>query len=326
MRRLPRVTGSSQLHALNTQIESRGSQRMTVPLLLVLGLVAALPTLTATAADMPVSFSDILALEPRDPDLTLRYGSAPAQTAALWLPETQTQTQTQTRGARPAPVIVLVHGGCWLSAYDAQYSYPLATQLARDGYAVWVPEYRRLGQDGGGWPGTAADIVHAVDALATLDVPGIAPSRTLLLGHSAGGHLALWLAGRDPALLQPPLRIVAAVGLAAITDLTAYAAGENSCQAATIPFMGASPAEAPARYRAASPSQRAVSLPTYLLRGGQDPIVGPEQLTAMPNAQAVTLDDAGHFDWVHPQTPAYAVLLRTLDAAVQASIRSEPMP
>ncbi|MDA8962177.1 alpha/beta hydrolase fold domain-containing protein, partial [Congregibacter sp.] len=95
----------------------------------------------------------------------------------------------------------------------------MAAKLAADGYAVWVPEYRRVGEPGGGWPGSAADMTLALDALAELDNSRLALSRTVVMGHSAGGHLGLWLAARDPALAKPPVRIVAAIGLAAITDL-----------------------------------------------------------------------------------------------------------
>ena len=270
---------------------------------------------SASAAEMPVRFADVLALQTRGPDLALRYGSASSQTAALWLPVGQ--------GSLPRPVIVLVHGGCWLKDYSAEHTYSLAAQLASDGYAVYVPEYRRVGEAGGGWPGTAADLVRALDKLATLDYPQLSLSRTLLVGHSAGGHLALWLAGREAELVQPPLKIVAAVGLAAITDLDAYARGDNSCQTVTPRFMGASPDAAAARYREASPARRPLRVRTWLLHGNADPIVGAEQLHAMSGARIVTLEAAGHFDWIHPETPAYKVLLETLFDALSESMRTE---
>jgi acetyl esterase/lipase len=253
---------------------------------------------------MPVSFTEVLALEARAPDLSLRYGSEAPQTAALWLPP--------ARIGGPAPVLVLVHGGCWLSDYSAAHVYPLAAELASDGYAVYVPEYRRVGESGGGWPGTPADLVSSLDALAELDDPRLALSRTLLLGHSAGGHLALWLAARDPALVTPPLKILGAVGLAPITDLAAYARGANSCQAVTERFMGASPEDAPQVYAQASPASLPQRVPLRLLRGSEDPIVGPEQLRAMREVHASELEAAGHFDWIHPQTRAYDRLLDTL--------------
>ncbi len=252
----------------------------------------------AQAAEMPVSFEAVLALDAREPDQMLRYGSEDSQYGALWLP----------RRKGSVPLLVLVHGGCWLREYSAPHVYPLAAQLARDGFAVWVPEYRRVGERGGGWPGTAADVLRSLDVIDAQSLPGVNRTRTLVLGHSAGGHLALWLASRDPALLPPGLRISGAIGLAAITDLDRYARGTSSCQSATPRLMGAGPDEAPERYRAASPSRQPQRVPTVLLRGGQDPIVGPEQVSAMAQATPVHLETAGHFDWIHPDTPAYEVL------------------
>lgn len=273
---------------------------------------------TGVLADvpMPVSFSSVLELKARKPDLVTRYGSAPSQTAALWMPP------LRTRG--PVPVIFLVHGGCWLSDYSADHIYPLAAKLAADGYAVWVPEYRRVGEPGGGWPGSAADMTLALDALAELDNPRLALSRTVVMGHSAGGHLGLWLAARDPALVRPPVRIVAAIGLAAITDLKAYSRGGNSCEAVTRSFMGSSAEEDPRAYEQASPSSLETQVPVRLLRGAADGIVGPEQVTAMRRASTMEVPNVGHFDWVHPQTQAYD---RVVDAVFDVlSISIQPMP
>jgi pimeloyl-ACP methyl ester carboxylesterase len=136
----------------------------------------------------------------------------------------------------------------------------------------------------------------------------------------------LWLAARDPALLRPPLRVLGALGLAAITDLVAYARGDNSCEAVTSRFMGAAPESAAARYAAASPASLPVRVPLYLLRGGADPIVGPEQLTAMPRARALTLEAAGHFDWIHPETLAYERVLDSIFELLQTSMSGESDP
>ncbi len=273
--------------------------------LLVTGLVVlgALMSLAAQAEPtMPVSFGEILTLESRIPDRSLRYGSEPSQTAALWLPLGRQRREGEM------PLLVLVHGGCWLKAYSAEHVYPLATALSRDGYAVFVPEYRRVGEKGGGWPGTAADILHALEVLADQVLPGVSREHTVLVGHSAGGHLALWAAGRDSTLLPPGITIVGAVGLAAIVDLETYARGDSSCQRATPALMGATPEQAPDRYVQASPARRALRVPTLLLRGSDDPIVGVEQLHALGGAQTLEVAGAGHFDWLHPETPAYAVL------------------
>jgi acetyl esterase/lipase len=262
------------------------------------------------AADMPVTFDEVLALESRPPSRTLRYGKAPSNTGALWLAAAQ----------GPRPVVVLVHGGCWLQEYAAPHIYPLASRLASDGYAVFVPEYRRVGEPGGGWPGSASDLVRALDALAALDHPRLDLDRTVLAGHSAGGQLALWLASRDPALARPPLRIVAAVGLAAITDLPAYAAGDNSCEVVTPRFLGGTLQERPDVYAAASPSSLSFAVPVALLAGEEDPIVGREQAEGLTGVVPRWLPGGGHFDWIHPGTAAYPALRDLLFELLSASV------
>ncbi|EAQ96382.1 alpha/beta hydrolase family protein [Congregibacter litoralis] len=270
----------------------------------------------ASDTPMPVTFSSVLELKARKADRELRYGSAPSQTAALWMPP--------LRAKGPVPVVVLVHGGCWLRDYSAEHIYPLAARLASDGYAVWVPEYRRVGEPGGGWPGSAVDLTLSLDALADLDDPRLALSKAVIVGHSAGGHLGLWLAARDASLVKPPVRIAGVVGLAAITDLEVYARGSNSCEAVTASFMGGTPETRPGAYAKASPAALSYAVPVRLLWGSEDAIVGPEQVTAMTRASTLELSGAGHFDWVHPQTRAYE---RVRDAVFDVlSVSIQPMP
>jgi acetyl esterase/lipase len=266
------------------------------------------------SAEMPVSFADVLALDATPPTEVLRYGTAESNTAALWLPS----------GQGVYPVLVLIHGGCWLEEYTAPYIYPLAARLAEDGYAVYVPEYRRVGEAGGGWPGTAADLVRALDHLAGLRHPRLSLERTVLAGHSAGGHLGLWLASRDAALFRSPLKVVAALGIAAITDLDAYARGSNSCEIVTRAFMGGMPEEVPDRYAAASPARLSRQVPVLLLRGAEDPIVSAAQARALQSASVRELPGAGHFDWVHPDTAAYPALRDALFTLLSSAVSGSP--
>jgi len=260
-----------------------------------------------------VGFSAVAALPAPAPTAVVRYGAAAPQFAELYLPA----------GSTPAPVVVLIHGGCWLNAYGADHIRPLAGALVAEGYAVWSLEYRRVGDPGGGWPGTGEDVQAGVAALAQAPFAArLDLDRLALVGHSAGGHLALWLASHwEGALPAPRL----AVGLAPITDLPAYAAGTNSCEVATPQFMGGRPSEASEAYAAADPAPEAV-LPTALtvLHGTDDPIVALAQSEAFTAAvaatgQAVTLEALpkhAHFALIHPRSPAFPRLTAALGAAL----------
>ena len=269
---------------------------------LVLPLLVATP-LSRAQIEMPVKYTSVLEEPSRAPDLVHRYGNAPSQFAQLWLPAGSNDAKS---------VVVLVHGGCWLNAYNIDHIAPLATALAEQGFAVWAPEYRRVGERGGGWPGTFADVQRAIDVMVS--VPELQPyvANTLLVGHSAGGHLALWLASRSKDLRPKPVEFRGAVGLAAITDLVSYASGSNSCELVTPKLLGGTPKQLPRRYEKYSPSKLPVRVGISLLRGDQDRIVGEGQVSAMKRARAQTLAGAGHFDWIHPQTPAFEMLVAEL--------------
>ena len=277
----------------------------TLPALTLFGL----PADAAGEAPWQRPFREVAALEAREADLRLAYGDSDQQFAELWLPPA---------ADRPAPAVMLIHGGCWLADYDIAHIRPLAAAIAGQGFAVWALEYRRVGQEGGGWPGTFHDIADAVDFLAAYRYPAIDADRFALAGHSAGGHLALWAAGRnrlvrDSELYRPePALPRGAVGLAAIADLAAYAAGGNSCQQVAPRLMGGTPEQAPARYGQASPAVLGSDVPVVTLQGKADPIVPHEQAQALPGADAVFLDSAGHFDLIHPGTPAFPALVENL--------------
>jgi len=243
-----------------------------------------------------VSFADVLALPTRDPDLTYSYGSDQFQFAQLWLP------------ASPARAsLVLIHGGCWLNQFDIGYTYGMSTVLADAGYAVWSLEYRRTGDEGGGWPGSFEDVLAGINSLS--NIAEVDTDKLALLGHSAGGHLALLAGAREDLLdLQPDL----IVGLAAISDVVSYAAGNNSCQAATPLFMGGDVSERAQEYFDANPGNHGLHPNTVLLQGDIDEIVPLSQAT-LPGARSVISVGAGHFDWSHSGTTAFQRLLELLD-------------
>lgn len=170
------------------------------------------------------------------------YGPDPAQYGELWLPSDAA-----------AATVVILHGGFWRARYDLALGRPLAADLVRRGYAVWNLEYRRTGA-GGGWPATFEDIAAGIDLLANLPVD---TSRLAAIGHSAGGHLAAWAAGRGRLAAsvpgaQPRVALTAVVSQAGVLDL-ADCAREGVGGTAALDLMGGGPEDLPERYRLADP-------------------------------------------------------------------------
>jgi acetyl esterase/lipase len=199
---------------------------------------------------------------------TFRYGSHRSQRGELHLPS----------GSGPHPVVVLIHGGSWQKRYSKLVTRALARDLRRRGWAVWNIEYRRIGA-GGGWPETFADVGAAVDHVRALEAP-LDQSRVSVLGHSAGGHLALWASGRAalPAGAPGapgaggPIRFVGAVALAGVCDLaTAHREWRGG---AVERLLGGSPAGVPERYALADPLvQVPLAMPVLLVHGVRDETV-----------------------------------------------------
>lgn len=241
-----------------------------------------------------VTFDQVQTLPHREPDATVAYGDNPLQYGLLWVPSTSAK----------APLVILIHGGCWLNSFDVNHSRPLATALNQEGFAVWSLEYRRTGDPGGGWPGTLEDIQLALSQLERLSSYAIDLSRVAIAGHSAGGHLAL-MAGADLTPVQ------AVIGLAAIVDIETYSRGTNSCQTAGPDFIGVSLEDGPELYALANPVKQALNPASLLLHGNNDEIVPldhfPQDLLPLS-----VVAGAGHFDWIHPGTPAYHLFLGML--------------
>jgi acetyl esterase/lipase len=269
--------------------------------------------------------SDALALERPVADHRLAYASDPAEFGELRLPD----------GEGPFPVAVVIHGGCWLAEYELGYMSALAKALTRHGIATWSIEYRRVGDAGGGWPGTFIDVGAAADALRTLAPEySLDLERVAAVGHSAGGHLALWLAARprlpadDPLRGTWPLEITGAVALAGIPDLAGFSS-RDGCGAAVPGLLGGQPEEHPDRLRRVSPiAMPASGVGERLIIGGRDTIVPRAQAERYAEhrrgseVEIVEVASAGHFELVDPSHQAWPVVR---DAVVFATQRRAPV-
>ncbi|NKB33051.1 MAG: alpha/beta hydrolase fold domain-containing protein [Pseudomonadales bacterium] len=126
-----------------------------------------------------VDFEQVQSLPFRDEDHQLAYGADPLQYGKLYLP---------SDSSSPHPLVVFIHGGCWLNSFDMSHTYPFLTGLVQAGFAVWSLEYRRTGDTGGGWPGTYNDIKSGIGFLPSLASYSVDVNNFVIAGHSAGGH------------------------------------------------------------------------------------------------------------------------------------------
>ncbi len=239
----------------------------------------------------------------------ISYGSAPQHFGDLRVPA--------RAGAHP--IAVLIHGGFWRALYDLEYFGPVGDALADAGIATWNIEYRRIGNPGGGYPGTFHDVARAIDYLRELAPQhNLDLSRVITLGHSAGGHLAVWVAARhripaDNPILpreRAPLALRAAISLAGVVDLHAAWKYHLSNQVVEE-FLGGAPQRFPERYAVASPMELLpLGISQVLVHGTEDENVPFEISRAYhaaavargDDARLVTLPGAGHFECVDPRS------------------------
>jgi acetyl esterase/lipase len=217
---------------------------------------------------------------PTEPDAWVAYGPHPLHFGHLRVPP----------GRGPHPVAVVVHGGCWRASVDLRSLDGLAEALRAAGWATWSLEFRRLGNEGGGWPGTFLDVAHGADHLRALaDRYALDVERVVAVGHSSGGHLALWLAARarlrpGDALRTagPPLRVRGVIGLGAIVDLRDFAALERrACGTSVAALLGGGPDDVPDRLRQGSPAALLpLGVPQLLVTGAEDGAVPASHVQA----------------------------------------------
>lgn len=249
----------------------------------------------------------VLETPPPAADARLPYGPLEPQFGDLRLPV----------GPGPHPVVVVVHGGFWRAKYDLEHIGHVCAELTRQGFATWSLEYRRVGHEGGGWPGTFEDVALGTDFLRILArSQALDLARVVALGHSAGGHLALWLGARhrleDGGALHraDPLPLRGVVALAGVVDL-ARAFELKLSDGIVEEFLGGSPTRVPERYRVASPAElQPLGVSQVLVHGTEDDTV-PVSMSEAFHARGrelgdpvrnVVLPGAGHFEVIDPRS------------------------
>ncbi len=270
----------------------------------------------ALAAPAPMTLQDYLALNGPAPSHHEVYGAAPSQYAELFLPA----------GAGPFPLAVLIHGGCWTKEFGGiAQMRNMAGALSAQGIAVWNVEYRRFDEAGGGYPGMYQDVASALDRLRAL-----APqhrldlARVVLVGHSAGGHLAQWAASRarlphsSPLYVAAPLAVPVVISLGGLADLrNEERLIKTSCDRDMVQLTGLPSASRPDVFADTSPAEMLpAGVRTVLIHGELD-VIAPTRVgqdyarrasAAGDAAEVIVLSGASHYDEVAASSPAWRIV------------------
>ena len=261
--------------------------------------------------------------------IRLAYGPEQLQFGELYLPG----------GPGPHPTAILIHGGYWRTRYKLDLMNGLAEDLARRGIVAWNIEYRRVGDRGGGWPATFLDVARATDYLRVLAPTYLLDlKRVVPVGHSAGGHLAFWLAARprikddivqkaittsesgSNEITHMPLELAGAISLAGVVDLE-MAWRLNLSNGAVVGLLGGSPRRVPERYAVASPAALLpLGIPQVIIHGTEDDSVPLEMSQAYVAAAKAANDQVtfhellgvDHFDLIDPHSMAWAITVEAL--------------
>jgi len=281
---------------------------------------------TTPPARQLMKWPDLLKRPRPEPDETLSYGDSALQVVDLWLPK--------RRGRHP--VVVMVHGGCWQSdVADRRIMNWIANDLRHRGIAVWNIDYRGVDRPGGGYPGTYEDVVAAMNLLYFYPEYHLDLSRVVAVGHSAGGHLAMWLAGwhRIPAgmvthrrlpdgraSLEPaPPRVAKVISLGGLQDLDEAARPPGSgCGVDVVNKIAGN------HWTDTSvPRLAPLGVPQTLINGADDKIIPPayadiykRKMEAAGDKVSVRMiAHTGHVELIAPESPAWAAAVEEIEAA-----------
>ncbi len=253
----------------------------------------------------------------RNNGIRIQYGSKAFQYGELYVAQ---EKQGKT------PVVILIHGGFWRAAYGLSLMRGLARDLAQHGITAWNIEYRRVGNNNGGWPATMLDVALATDYVRVLAAQyALDEGRVVTVGHSAGGHLALWVAARHritsgELVTQDPMKITGVVSLAGCADLE-YVAQLGLGRDAAVELLGGDPQAVPERYATASPAALLpLGVPQVLVHGTRDNNVpfdvsqfyARKALEAGDDVTLIELPGADHFVVIDPTSESWAITLKEI--------------
>jgi acetyl esterase/lipase len=281
-----------------------------------------------------MAWPDLLERPRAEPSLTIRYGEDSMQVVDLWMPE----------GRGPHPTVLMVHGGCWQTEIaDRRFMDWISEDLRARGVAVWNIDYRGVDRRGGGYPGTFVDAATAADALReqaprhNLDI-----SPLVAVGHSAGGHLALWLAARpavnarprslliprgSPVIAANPIPIHQVISLGGLPDLELAATPPGSgCGTEIIERLVGPPTMSSRNVYADTsvPRLAPLGVPQILINGLQDRIIPTSYAEAYARRMRAAGDDVrvrmiertGHVELISPGTAAWAAAVEEIERAL----------
>ncbi len=277
-----------------------------------------------------MTWPDLLGRQRPEPDRTLSYGTDDHQVVDLWLPS----------GKGPHPTVLMLHGGCWTTKIaDRTYMNWAAADLRSRGIAVWNIDYRGVDLPGGGYPGTFQDVATAADMLARVAPQyHLSIGHLVAVGHSAGGHLAMWLAARwnlpSTSILYTahPLTVTSVVSLGGLPDLEAAThPPKGSCRASSATqLVGAASPSRPNVFADTSPAAMSIwSAQTTSINGALDIIAPPDLANAFGDAMArkgkiidrVTVANSGHIELVAPETPAWHLAVKIIMRGIASGKR-----